>query len=140
MRPWAHLTFEASLNLLWALLAVAAFFHWAMPASGRRPVRLASLVSLVFALALLFPVISAADDLAEWGLINEATITQSVTTVVKSHKQAAGRTVQIGLPAIMPYRSDLVLSLAPASFSDLAPAANVTPPGGATGNHSPPLG
>jgi hypothetical protein len=51
---WAHVTLEASLNLLWALLAFGAFVRWVAPGNRRRRVHPPGLVSLVFVLFCCF--------------------------------------------------------------------------------------
>ncbi len=137
LRPCAHTTLEASLNLLWLLLAAAAGICWAAPRSRRRR-RLLELVSLVFTLTLLFPVISASDDLVESELINDAGTAQSVAADLKSCKHASAATGQFALPAVS--ASHLAFFLPSASEFPSAPFRdpNVATPGSASGNHSPP--
>jgi hypothetical protein len=136
--PWAHMTLEASLNVLWVVLAVGAFVHWTAPASSRLRSRLSRLISLVFVLALLFPVISADDDLAQLDLINDAKTSQAITLDLKSHSQPATAAPlnPLALPA-----SAFVVSLFPHFELVFAPARglSVATPGATTGNHSPPL-
>lgn len=138
LRPWAHVTLEASLNLLWLGVAVAAFLQWALP-GGRRRVHVSGVISLIFALALLFPVISANDDLADLELINDAATSQAIATIVKSSKQLHTPTIlRDACPEIAPQFA-FSLFLAPESVAEAASALSVVTPGGATGNHSPPL-
>ncbi len=140
LHPWAHLTLEASLNLLWVALAVAAFLQWAVPARRSHRVRLAGLVSLVFALALLFPVISANDDLAEFELINDASTSRAVTLCFKSHKQLPSPAATLTLSAASDPEAGFHLPFLYESVPEPTPVPSVTTPGDATGNHSPPLG
>ncbi|MFI5087585.1 MAG: hypothetical protein ACHP7I_04265 [Terriglobales bacterium] len=139
LRPWVHMTLEASLNLLWVLLTVGAFVHWAAPGSSRRRTQLAGLVSLVFVVSLLFPVISANDDLAQLDLINDAKTSQLITASLKSNKQLPGSTVLLGLPAAAASQVAPSLPLASEFIPEPAHSASVATPGDATGNHSPPL-
>lgn len=138
--PWAHLTLEAVLNLLWLLLAVTAFARWVSPKSGRRRAHLPGLVGLIFILALLFPVISADDDLAEWQLINDAKTAQSVSADSKSGKQLPRPAGSPGWVAALAPQPAFSLALTAESVSATILVTSVATPGGATGNHSPPLG
>ncbi len=136
---WAHMTIEASLNLLWVLLALSVVVHCMTSGPKERRGRLGGLVSLAFLLSLLFPVISANDDAAQLDLINDAKSLQSITLISEPAKQArhaAGFVVVPALPAVQlhsvhPLAFDLIV--------EPAPAVNVAIPGADTGNHSPPL-
>lgn len=136
LRPCVHVTLEASLNLLWLLLAVTLFLRWA--STAKHPCRVSGSLSLLFGLALLFPVISANDDVAELELINDAMTAQSFTTVFKNDKQI---TASAELSATAP--QPLPVAISPILALDLitAPPAtiSVSAPGETTGNHSPPL-
>jgi hypothetical protein len=136
--PRAHVTLEASLNMLWVVLAVGAFTHWTAPGS-RLAWRSSGLISLVFVLALLFPVISADDDLARLDLINDAKTSQAITLDLKSHSQPATSAVLLNPPALL--ASAFVVSLFPHFELVFEPARglSVATPGATTGNHSPPL-
>jgi hypothetical protein len=138
LRPWVHMTLEASLNLLWVLLTVGAFLHWAAPGSSRRRTQLSGLVSLVFVLSLLFPVISANDDSAQLDLINDAKTSQLISASLESNKQLPG-SVLLALPAAAASQSVSSLPLASESIPEPARPASVATPGDTTGNHSPPL-
>jgi hypothetical protein len=138
LRPWVHTTLEASLNLLWLLLAASAFAHWAA-LDSRRCTRLSGLVTLVFTVSLLFPVISANDDVAQMQLINDAKTSQSTFTNIKCDKKLPASAGLLGSPAALAVQ---LASFAPAALEfvfEPARVANVASPGGATGNHSPPL-
>lgn len=140
LRRWAHVTIE-SLNLLWLFVALAAFFQWVSPRikSYRNRLPLSGLVSLIFALALLFPVISANDDVAELELINDAVTSRSLATVFKSDKQL--HTVA-GLPDALPgtlSQFTFSVSLDSEFVAEPAFTLSVAIPGETTGNHSPPL-
>jgi hypothetical protein len=54
---------ENFLNLCWLLLALTALAGWGCHTRGRRAGRSCRLLALICALALMFPVISATDDL-----------------------------------------------------------------------------
>ena len=137
--PWAHMTLEASLNLLWLVLAVGSLAHWLAPERTRRCHHLHGLVTLVFVLSLLFPVISANDDLAQQELINDAKSSQSLVASLRTDKPLPG-TVWVLNSAVPP--TIHLASYSPAladSVSEPSVAASVTVLGDATGNHSPPL-
>src|SRR6266849_146294 len=77
---------ELLLNLVWVLLALPAWWLWRRGAGGRAARRLSALhglLALVCALVLLFPVISASDDLhamraeMEDSSINKRTVRQA---------------------------------------------------------------
>jgi hypothetical protein len=123
-------TLETSLNLLWVLLALGAFVHWVAPGGRRRPVHPPGLVSLVFVLSLLFPVISANDDLVQLDLINDAETSQCIITSLKSDKQLPGSAGLLGSPAVPAIK---VHSLSPPTFEFVFEPVHA-------GNHSPPLG
>jgi hypothetical protein len=139
LRPWAHMTLEVSLNLLWVLLTVGAFVHWAAPGSSRRRTQLSGLVSLVFVLSLLFPVISANDDLAQLDLINDAKTSQLITASLESNKQLPSSAGVLGLPVAAASQLAPFLPLASEFIPEPARPASVATPGDTTGNHSPPF-
>jgi hypothetical protein len=121
------------------LLTVGAFVHWAAPGSNGRRSQLSGLVSLIFVLSLLFPVISANDDLAQLVLINDAKTSQLITASLESNKQLPGSAVLLGLPAALASQSVPSLPLASEFIPEPARPASVAIPGDTTGNHSPPL-
>jgi len=133
------MTLEASLNLLWASLAVTAFAQWVAPDRRRRRAHLPGLISLTFILALLFPVISADDDLGASALINDVKTSKSVSTSFKSDKQLPAPVGTPGSHAALTSQSVFPLPRASESVSEPVHAASVATPGDATGNHSPPL-
>lgn len=139
LRPWAHVTLEAFLNLLWVLLAMGAIVHWTAPDCGGRRSRLSGLVSLVFVLALLFPVISADDDFVQLDLINDVATSQSVTLDLKSHNQVSNSTAVLSTPVVLAAESSSSLPFHSELMSESARLASVATPGDTTGNHSPPL-
>ena len=139
---WAHVTLETSLNLLWVLLALGAFVRWVAPGDRRRPVHPPGLVSLVFVLFLLFPVISANDDLVQLDLINDAQTSQCIITSLKSDKQlsvSAGLLGSTAVPAVKVHSFLPFLPLTSGFVFEPVHAACVATPGETTGNHSPPL-
>ena len=125
------------LNLLWFLLVIGALAHWV--ADNRRGcARLPGLVVLVFVLTLLFPVISANDDLAQLDLINDAKTLQSIGSNLKTEKQLWGSAGLLGLPAGLAVKVTSFV-LTSESVFELVHVAFVAITGSATGNHSPPL-
>jgi hypothetical protein len=139
LRPWVHLTLEASLNLLWLLLAVGVFAHWLTPDGGsRRCTHLLGLLTLIFVLCLLFPVVSANDDLALY-LINDAKTSHSMVSSLQGEKQLRGSAGLLGSPAALAVQLAFSLPAASEFVSEPVRIANVAAPGDATGNHSPPL-
>ncbi len=135
--PGAHVTLEASLNLLWLLLAVAAFLAWTAR-NQQRHRRARGFVHLTFVLCLLFPVISADDDLAQVDLINAAGLSRSIAADWDHYKHSSSAAVQHAYP-VAPHRCDGSPSVAAGFVPKAAPAAAVAAPGDATGNHSPPF-
>ena len=134
---WTHTTLEASLNLLWVLLAFGALVHWKTSGHRAPHVRRPGLLSLVFVLSLLFPVISANDDLAQLDLINDAKTAQSVS--IETEKQLQSSAGPLGLPAELAITLPPILPLIFELAFGPVPAACVAIPGDASGNHSPPL-
>ena len=139
LSPWAHMTLEASLNLLWILLAIGALAHWLRPKRIRWRAHLPGLITLVFMLSLLFPVISANDDLAQLELINDAKTSQSFASSLKNDKQLPRSAGLLGSPATLAVQLASFLPVASQLVSEPAPAMSVATPGDTTGNHSPPL-
>jgi hypothetical protein len=133
--PWVHLTLEASLNLLWVLLSLIALVR--SPSATRNRRRPFAVVTLIFVLALLFPVISANDDVAQQELINDAMSAKSISATFKADKQRHS-CVEV---AVAPPGDSPCATFAPcaAEFTP-QPASNqsVATPGETTGNHSPP--
>ncbi len=136
LRPNLHLGFEL-LNVAWLALAVAAFLRWISSKRKSCARGLSSLISLIFALALLFPVISANDDVAEFELINDATTSQSLATVVQSDKQLHSSILLADISQSVRFAFHLFLSTE--STWQPTSSSTVSTPGEATGNHSPPL-
>ena len=134
----AHTALDVSLNLLWFLLAIGAFAHWAIRGSSKCRSHLPELVSLIFMLSLLFPVIWGNDDWVVQYLIDDANTSQSVVTSLKSENQypAPGTSLRAlaaveepSLPSPLP---TFKLAAEAVAAADDAPAVH------ATGNHSPP--
>lgn len=137
LHPGAHITLEASLNVLWLLLAVGAFSAWTARNERRR--RYAhGFVHLIFVFCLLFPVISADDDLAQLDLINDVHLSRSIVADLDHHKHPPSSALQHACP-VAPHHGDVSPLLAFGFAPATAPAAAVAAPGGATGNHSPPI-
>ncbi len=134
---WAHITLETSLNLLWVSLAFGAFAQWV--ADRRRRAQPSGLVSLIFVLSLLFPVISANDDLAQLDLINDAKTSQSIARSLRNDKQLRGSAGLLGSPAVLALKVPSFLPFTSEFVFEPAPAASVAIAGDATGNHSPPF-
>jgi len=136
LRPSVHLTLEASLNLLWLLLAVGAFAHWLGLGSSRRCTHPLGLVTLVFVLSLLFPVISANDDFLD--LINDARTSQSMVSKLQSEKLLRSPGQLLGSQVVLAVQLASSLPATSEFVSEPVCAARVAAPGDATGNHSPP--
>ncbi len=132
---WTHMTLEASLNLLWVLLASGAFVYWVTSGHRAPHVHTPGLVSLLFVLSLLFPVISANDD-AQLDLINDAKTAQSVS--IETEKQLRSSAGLLGLPVELAITLPSFLPLIFEFAFRPVPAACVAILGDATGNHSPP--
>ncbi len=135
--PLAHLTLEACLNVLWASIVLGAFVRWiALRSSGRRS-GISGFISLTFALVLLFPVVSANDDLAQFDFINDVKTSQSIAGDLKSDIQSCHSPAALGAPvalaAALPSFSALRIELIEVAH---APSALIL--GDNTGNHSPP--
>ncbi len=130
---------EDALNGLWAMLALAAFAGWVLREQPRRHGRQLQLVSLVFVLALLFPIISANDDFALQEFAEDVSNTQSVAIVLKSdHAQPS--TAQAPVPAAVVPGPIPALTLGLRELvSDAVGAAILPRLRHARGNHSPPL-
>ncbi len=137
--PGVHITVEASLDLVWLLLAFSAFLHWGSPRSSRRRGHLPGVVSLIFVLSLLVPVISADDDLAQFILINDASTSQSIATTIKSYKQLPSTAGPVPLLATLNSAPVLPPVVASEFVCERICGGSVVDPGGATGNHSPPF-
>jgi hypothetical protein len=69
---------EMLLNLCWLAVAALALSRWALHGRSGRVPALSSFLSLVCVLALLFPVISASDDLLQQEFTDDAGRTQAV--------------------------------------------------------------
>jgi len=134
---WEHVTLETFLNLLWVLLAFGAIVRWVSP-DRRRCRHAPGLVSLVFVLSLLFPVISANDDLVQLDLINDAETSQCAAASFKTDKQLPGSAVVTGPPAVPEIKINPLHPISSQFVFEPLPAVSVTIPGGTTGNHSPP--
>ncbi len=138
VRPWAHMTLELSLNVLWLLLGLGALIQWVRGGS-RHHGRLPGLVSLVFVLSLLFPVISASDDQAQLAYINDASTSQSIAASLKNDKQLPDSIGLLSAPVALASQLAPPVSSASEFVSDPLPPVSVGTPGDTTGNHSPPL-
>ncbi len=136
--PLAHLTLEACLNVLWAFIALGVFVRWITLRNGGRRSQLSGFVSLTFVLALLFPAISANDDLAQFELINDAKTSQSITVDLKNQIQLFNSPVAFRPPVAS---AGVLTSFSPLHVelieSAHAPSAVIL--GDSTANHSPPL-
>ncbi len=131
----AHASLGDSLDLLWILLTGGVFAHWILRRRPGSQPGTRELLSLTLALALLFPVISADDDLFLFDLPSDA---QCLFAGPEKEKHAAVA-AKPHMPAAItaPYVPTLLYSL------DLVPesgrVATLVLSSHATGNHSPPL-
>ena len=93
---------ELFLNLCWLMLALPAYWMWRHESEGRdgpRLRRLRSFVLLACVLMLLFPVISATDDMhAMRPEIEESSSSKQIARHIAADKSASPR-VAIGSPA-----------------------------------------
>jgi len=135
----ARITLETSLNLLWVLVALGASVHWVAPGDRNRRVHPHGLVSLVFVLSLLFPVVSANDDLLQLDLMDDARTSQCIVTDLKSDKQLPGSAGLLGSAAVSAVKVHSFPPPTSESVVEPVHPAWVAIPGDATGNHSPPL-
>ncbi len=96
---------ELLLNLLWVLLALPAYWLWRREAGaclGRRFSSLQCLLALVSVLVLLFPVISASDDLhAMRAEMEDSSISKRTVRQAGSDKNSAWINRLQGPPAIV---------------------------------------
>ncbi len=138
-RSWACITPEGSLNLVWLTLAAGALTPCITPTRGKRVVNASTVVSVMFILVLLFPVMSASDDLAQWDLINDVGDSQGIAAVVKNDRQISTDARSPSLPAVLWSYSAHFLSPVFEVVSEPARPASLVTPSTATGNHSPPF-
>lgn len=100
---------ENLLNLCWVLLAVAALLAWRCQATHARAGQRRRLVALLCVLALMFPVISASDDLhpAAQAIEDSSKRTQKAWATIKSvatHvKYGPSPAVLVQVPGVVPY-------------------------------------
>ncbi len=81
---------ELILNLAWLLLAVPAFLVWRGRALSRKPGSLQALLILGGLLAILFPVVSATDDLrAMRSEVEESSVTKRTLRHASPDKSSA---------------------------------------------------
>ena len=138
LHPWAHATLETSLNLVWLALAVSALAQRASAAGRRRPRAVSGLVSLAFVLFLLFPVVSASDDLAQLALINDTKGTRATADRTAEDKPATRLAAHVTMPASLPVHLGLSLPSISEFLPETLDPRGVGTPGDTTGNHSPP--
>ena len=122
-----------ALNCIWALLSLWMFIHWLWRSSAGKSAGRLGLCGLVCTLALLFPVISANDDLLQREFWNAP-----VSPVLKSLLKAT-TSCERGTAAVRTGRCALRLSRAVCSFITADPATFIPSLSrGATGDRSPP--
>lgn len=135
--PCVHGTVEAVLNVSWVLLAVVAFARWNSGGSYRRD-SFSGTLSLIFVLALLFPVISASDDQAQMALIDNADAAQSIALNLENHKQQLHIVASL-TPAVPVAAESPACPLPFELVSEPVFTATFDTTDNTTGNHSPPL-
>jgi len=103
---------ENLLNGCWVLLAMAALLAWRFQATqAQRPDRRLQLVALLCVLALMFPVISATDDLhpAPQAVEDSSKRTQKAVGLVKwvatRLRDGAATTLQTAVAMVVPHPS-----------------------------------
>ncbi len=128
---------EVGLNLLWFGLALGSFTAWIGRCNPRGRPRRLELLSLAFVFALLFPVISPSDDLAQ-PLDDDACTTQIMISGLKAEKHFAApvRPSQTATPAVLLFPT-LLRNADIVTLPAVRPLPNAV--SHATGNHSPPL-
>jgi hypothetical protein len=100
---------ENLLNLCWVLLAMAALLAWRCQAAHERAGQRGRLVALLCVMVLMFPVISATDDLHPAGqaIEDSSKRTQSVCATLKSVatnvKYGPSPAVLVQMPAVALY-------------------------------------
>jgi hypothetical protein len=96
---------ELLLNLAWMLLALPAYWLWRLDAGARAARRVSSLqclLALGCVLVLLFPVISASDDLhAMRTEMEESSTSKRTVRLASSEKHSAGVNRMQGPPALV---------------------------------------
>lgn len=135
MMAAAHASLGDSLDLLWLLLTAGVFAHWILRrVPGRQPGS-RELFSLTLALALLFPVISADDDLLLFDLPSDV---QSMFSTPDKQKHAAAA-AKLHLPAVVTVQF-MPARLHPLDFVPRSGfVATLVLSSHTTGNHSPPF-
>lgn len=123
---------ELLLNLVWLLLAVPAFWLWrrGVSTSGRKYGSLHCLLALACILVLLFPVISATDDLhamraeAEEQGVSKRTVRQAVAdkcSAATGRWHAAPAVIAAVFSALPASETRLILYSTPSSNPETAP-------------------
>src|SRR5580658_4018942 len=96
---------ELLLNLVWLLLALPAYWLWRLDAGARAARRVSSLqclLALGCVLVLLFPVISASDDLhAMRTEMEESSTSKRTVRLASGEKHSAGVNRMQGPPALV---------------------------------------
>ena len=102
---------ELLLNLAWLLLALPAFWLWRGASAGRRHSSLQCLLALGCVLVMLFPVISATDDLhAMRSEMEESPASKRSVRQCSHDKASTGNNRLQSPPAILPGLTTFVLS------------------------------
>ncbi len=134
-RACIGLRLETLLNLGWSALALGAGTDWCLRSRSQRA-RLTQLLSLTFVLALLFPVISANDDVLL--LADDTSTSQSAVISLEKDKRSTGLALAATVPTLVAAQLShflfCILASVPEFLAPLGPSAGVH----ATGNHSPP--
>lgn len=138
MRTWAHMTIEASLNLLWLLLAFGAFIRLIKVGERKAQHFPTAFISLLFALALLFPAISANDDLLQQELINDCATSQAIVSNLKTKWQLLPAASLPGFSTAQAVAHFPPVVVGFECVDDIAPVPHDAPAIRASGNHSPP--
>ncbi len=112
---------ELLLNLLWVLLAASVFCRWSRRQNDPRS--RAHLIALFCLLALLFPVISATDDLHAMRPEMEDAASNR-----RALKQASGASMRNPFPSVPALLTTAGMALAHRETSSLAPVVRVSTP------------
>ncbi len=129
---------EPRLNVLWALLAMGALAHW-WYRRCRSHFHFPELVGLIFILSLLFPVISANDDLLRQQATDESSMSQYLAAGLETEKHlAVAASSRSFSPALVaPQFSPVLLGFE--FVAEIFPVPHDAPAIRASGNHSPPF-
>jgi hypothetical protein len=134
---------ELLLNLAWVLLALPAYWLWRREAESRPSCRVSSLqcsLALGCVLVLLFPVISASDDLhAMRSEMEESATSKRAVRAAASEKNSAGVNRLQGPPALVASAAWVVAPEVGLLKFSVASVVLLTTPGVVYAGRAPPV-